>query len=64
MGGKERDRAVADVLEAQIGAVERSGGDRVRALDTAKTRRTRNGVWDSRGIEGNFDEARTTENGR
>jgi hypothetical protein len=34
---EERDLAVADVLEAQIGAVTRSKTAPIRALDSAKT---------------------------
>ena len=61
---EERDRAVADVLEAQIGAVQRPEGSRIRALDTTKTGRKRNGVWDSRGIEAGSDEVRSSKSGR
>jgi integrase len=60
---EERNRAVADVLEAEIGNVQRPENDRIRSVDAAKSGRKRSGLWDSRGIEAGSGGVGSSESG-
>ena len=61
---EERDRAVADDLEAQIASVKRPQQAPIRDINTAKVDGTETVLWGPCGVEAESQEGRKSKNGR